>query len=250
MAITYVQGAAGGFSVTQTPGYVDPSGVASGDIVIVYFVTNSTHNSSGTPPTGWTKIAQINGAANDETMSAFWKRHPATSDTFTNLFDATETGRSVIVAYRGCIDSGDPLSVAAITAGIAAGTAWDTGSITPADNDCMLVAAFGCDPTSNPYTFTWDAGVTERVDSDTTPSGQTNTEAYIAIGDKILATPAATTLGGDVSVSDSAASIILALKPAATGVTVTATRASATAESTAPPKPRPTAPFSEVNLRM
>lgn len=218
MAISFV-GASGAnfaaFTGAASPG--EPPGSQDDDILLNFIVTDTNHNTTGTPPTGWTKIAEIDSGT-DTTMSVFWKRRSgAESNTWSSIFDANETGRAVTVGYRGCVASGDPLDVAAVT-GTESGTAWDTGAITPVTNDCMLVAAFGCDPNSDPYMFAWDPDVTERVDSDTTgtTTGQNGTSSYVAIGDRILATPAATTLGGDCSVSDTPATIVLALKPVGT----------------------------------
>jgi hypothetical protein len=249
MAITYVGAVASNFASASLASIGEPSGSQDGDILLYFMVTDSNHNTTGTPPTGWTKISEVDSGT-DTSMSAFWKRRSgAEAETWTDIFDVAESGRAIMLGYRGCIASGDPQDVAAIT-GTESGTAWDTGSITPVTDSCMLVAAFGADPGSDPYTFTWDGGITERIDSDTTPTGQNALLAYLAIGDKIISPAAATTLGGDCSVSDTPATIIIALKPAATGTTVTATIATSTAAVTAPPKPRPTAPFSEVNLRM
>lgn len=219
MAITYVAGAGANFASSPSPAAVDePAGCADGDILLIYFVTDTVHDTTGTPPTGWTKIAEVDNGT-DSSMSVFWKRRSgAESATWTNIFGANEAGRWVMLSYRGCFATGDPQDVAAVT-GPESGTAWDTAAIVPTTDSCMLVAAFGCDPASDPYTFAWAGGITERIDSDTTPTGQNALLAYIAIGDKIVSPAASTSLGGTSSVSDTSSYVIIALKPAAAGVT-------------------------------
>ena len=214
MPITFVS-ATSNTIVDVSPVVNVPAGVADGDILIAYFVTNSDHNTSGTPPSGWTKIGEVDQTT-DTSLSAFWRRassEPA-SHTFTSIFDAPESGLSVCLAYRGCFATGDPQDVAALTGVLGNGTAWDTASITTVTDGAMVVATFGTDPASDPYTFVWDGGITERIDSDTTPSGQNGTISYQVVGDDIREVAGGGSLGGDVSVADNAIYILVALKPA------------------------------------
>lgn len=216
MAITFVAAIGASFSGTASLSSIgEPAGSQNGDLLLYFMVTDTNHNTTGTPPTGWTKIGEQDSGT-DTSMSVFRKiRSGVEAENWTNIFDATETGRVIMLGYRG-VDQTTPMDAAAVF-GTESATAWDTGSITTVTANAMCVAAFGADPASDPYTFAWDAGITERIDSDTTPTGQNALSAYIAIGDKIIVTPAATTLGGDCSVSDTAASVIIALRPASGG---------------------------------
>lgn len=212
--ISFVAASGGNFSATRSPTTVaEPAGCADNDILLVYFSTDTDHSTNGAPPAGWTKVAEIQDGT-DTGLSCFWKRRSgAESATWTNIFAANESGRWIMLAYRDCITTGSPLDVAAIT-GTETATAWDTTTITPVTDRCMVVAAFGADPAADPRLFTWDAGITERIDSHTTPTGQNALLAYITIGDKLVTPAAGTTLGGDVNSTDTAAWIALALKPA------------------------------------
>ena len=247
MAITYVGATAGNQSGANL-GTADPTGAQDGDLMILAVATDTNHNSNATPGSGWVKVAEQD-VGTDSTLTVCYKiRSGAESSTLTNFFDASETGRIVIVAYRG-VDQTTPLDVTSLF-GSTSGTAWDTSPITPVTDGCMVVAIWGTDPPATNPTFTWDAGITERIDSDTTPSGVNNATGYITIGDKIVSPAAATALGGDASASDTPAGCILALRPAVAATNVSAAVASGTAATVAPPKPRPENPFAEVNLRM
>lgn len=215
MAITFVAAAGDNFSVSTGPFVAAPAGIQSNDILISIWVSDTVHDSTGTPPTGWTKIIEHDNGT-DSSTSVFWKRSDGTetSINFADIFAATESGREIMLAYRGCFATGDPQDATAVS-GAESSTPWDTPSITTVTDDALVIGIFGADPGSDPYTFVWDAGISERIDSDTTPTGQNALLAYIAIGDKIITPAAATTLGGDVSVADSASAIAIALKPAA-----------------------------------
>lgn len=219
MAITYVEAIGANFS-TPTPslGSIgEPSGSQDGDLLLYFLNTDTAHNTNGTPPTGWSKIGQQSNGT-DNTLSVFRKvRSGAEAGVWTNIFDASETGRAVMLGYRG-VDNTTPEDATAVFS-TDSGTAWDTAAIVTVTANAMCVACFAADPASDPYTFAWDATIDERIDSNTTTTGQNTTLSYVAIGDKIIASPGSTTLGGDSSVSDSVASVIIALRPAAAAAT-------------------------------
>lgn len=218
MAITFVAAAGNNYSGSASPTTSVPAGVADNDILLAFFTTDTVHDTTGTPPTGWTKIGEGDVGA-DSSTSVFWKRaasEPA-SYAWTSIFAASETGIAIMLAYQGCFATGDPQDAAAVF-GTESSTPWDTGAIVTVTDNALCVGAFGADPNSDPYTFAWDAGITERIDSDTSPTGQNGMSAYLAIGDKIITPPASTTLGGDSSVGDTPVSVIIALKPADTFV--------------------------------
>lgn len=215
MAITFVAAAGQNFNAASFTADI-PAGTADGDLLLFFATTDSNHNSTGTLPSGVDKIGEQD-VGTDTTMSVFRKiaASEGSQITFTNIFDASESGRVITLAYRG-VDQTTPMDTAAVF-GSESGTAWDTGAITTVTNDAWLVAGFGADPGSDPYTFTWDSPINERIDSDTTPTGQNGTLAYMAIGDRVVTTAGTpTTLGGDASVSDTPATVVVALRPAAT----------------------------------
>lgn len=199
----------------------EPAGCADDDTLLLATATDAAHSTSGTPPTGWTKIGQVNAGSNDTTLSVFWKRRiGAESATWTNIFAANAAGISVLAAYRGC-EPATPLDVAPVFSTISFDDVWPTALITPLTANAKLVGIFGNDPNAA-YTFTWDAPTTDFVDSDTTPSGLFAGTGYIVIGDRDLATPAATRVQGTVSDTDQAAACIVALRPASAAPAVAA----------------------------
>ena len=60
----------------------------------------------------------------------------------------------------------------------------------------------------------WDAPSTERIDSDTSPSGANGSGAALYIAEELITTAGAYSMGGDLSASESASEITIALKPA------------------------------------
>lgn len=222
MAITFVGFDGDVFTTTQSPVTDPPAGIQDGDIILAIFTSNTVHDSSGTPPTGWTKIAEVDENS-DSSTSVFWKRASSEgATTWTNIFATTETGLWATVAYRGCVASGDPQDATATTETSTSGTAKDTPSITTVTANAMVIGIIGTDPPDNALTFTWDGGIDERVD------GTGTSNAYIAVGDKILASPGATTLGGDLSAADTAAEFTIALKPASGAQTISAAQTTET----------------------
>lgn len=215
MSISFVNAAGANFAGSASMTANIPADVQDGDLLSFWVTTDTAHNSTGTPPSGVDKEGEIDNGT-DNSLSVFTKVASGEGSTlaFSSIFDALETGRVIALAHRG-VDQVTPMDAAAVF-GTESGTAWDSGSITPVTDGAVLVACFACDPASDPYSFTWDGGITERIDADTTPTGQNGTLAYLAIGEREIVTAGSpTTLGGDSGVSDSAATAILALRPAA-----------------------------------
>ncbi len=189
-----------------------PSAVAN-DVWLLFWQTDSAHNSSGTPPTGWTKVgSDIDGSF--ESMSVFWKRATGSeggSEAWTSIFDASETGVASVMVYRGCVTSGNPIEAFAVGTS-SFGTAKDI-STTSLTNAAMIVCVFGVDLTFS-NTFTWGAGIDERLDSDTTPAGiNSSTFEQLKVGDRILATAGAAAMGGDLANGANAQEFVCALTP-------------------------------------
>jgi hypothetical protein len=217
VAVSFVAASGANFASSASPTSVTPAGVQDGDLLLIFFNTDTGSNANGTPPTGVTIVGQQSNGT-DNTIAVFKKiaASEGANIAFTNIYDALETGRVIVMAYRG-VNTTTPMDVAAVFSTDSA-TAWDTAAIVPVTANAMLVASFGADPASDPYTFAWDSPIVERIDSSTTPTGQNGTLSYQTMGERVLASPASTTMGGDVSVSDSCASVILALRPAPSDV--------------------------------
>lgn len=216
MAISFVAAEGANFSGTRSPTAVLPAGIQDGDLLLFFFVTETLHDSNGTPPSDVVKVVeQDNTTGADCTLSVFWKiaASEGAGVAFTLIFSANEAGRVMVLAYRG-VDQTTPMDVSAVS-GNETGTAWDTTAIVPVTDNAVVVACWGTDPAANPMTFTWDGGITERIDSDTTPTGQNGLVAWLGIADKTISPAVSTSLGGDSSSSQTAAGAALALRPAA-----------------------------------
>lgn len=215
MAISFVAATGNSISATQSFNALMPAGLQDGDLLLVFVVTQTLHDSSGTPPTNVNKVLeQDNTTGADCSLSVFRKiaASEGASIAFTNIFAANEAGRVITMAYRG-VDQTTPMDTTAVS-GNESGTAWDTTAIVPVTNNAVLVACMATDPGANPMTFAWDSPATERIDSDTTPSGQNELVGWLGIADRTVSPAASTTMGGDSSSSQTAAWAILALRPA------------------------------------
>jgi hypothetical protein len=198
----------------QSPVVLFPAGTQENDIALIYFVTVTTHTSAGTPPTGATKIVEVDGGS--ESGSAFWMRAPTggfVTTNFTTIFTTTEAGKTVVVVYRGCITTGSPVDDFETNV-TASATAHDLPELTTTVVNTIVVGCFGSDPEDGTAsTFTWDGGITERIDSNTNPDGDDASNASIHIGDKAQATAGAVNMGGDFSATETSVGIVIALKP-------------------------------------
>lgn len=201
------------FTTTASPliSYPVPSTV--NDVWLAFFGTQSVHSTLTAPPTGWTKLHEVD-VTGQLSVSSFWKRTDGTEDslTWTDIFTSPQSGRCIIVNYRGCTTSGSPVDASNTEIGTA-GTAQDTPSVTTTVANTRVVGIFGIDPVSGTPTFTWDGGITERIDSDTAVVGNNTNIAAFYIGDKEQASAGALTLGGDFSSSETPAELVYALKP-------------------------------------
>jgi hypothetical protein len=209
--ISFVEAVVSPHSSTRSPVVTHPATATTNDVWIVVMSSDVVLNYDGTPPTGWSKIAEHDGGF--ETVTAFWRRADGSegaSSTWTNILSTNSAGMITLLVYRGCEQTGDPQSGTAAGETGAFGSAKDV-AMTTTDNYAMVVAVIAADTNT---TFTWDGGITERIDSDTTPSGRNATTSEMQmIGDRIVATAGAASLGGDAAGSFQNAELILALKP-------------------------------------
>jgi hypothetical protein len=184
-------------SGTTSPTISYPT-VTANDIMLMAVATDTLHTTSGTPPTGWTKIHEIDLASSDASMSTFWKRAGSSepsSEAWTSIFDANETGVAVVFAIRGCTTSGSPFDVTNAE-GSTGANASHSIDITTTVNNCRVVAVFGMDPQADPSTFSWNSPITKRVDGDTSPTGQNALLGWIGVGEREVETAGAVTMGG------------------------------------------------------
>lgn len=201
-----------GFNATASPTVIYPA-VDAGDIILVALRSSDDHNSSGTPPTGFTKITEQDGPGGS--MSVFWKRASGseTSEAWTDIFAATESGVALAVSYAGCLASGNVID-ASLGETSSTSTAKDISQNTATAN-AMVVCFVGFDCAGAAYTVAWDGGITERVVDDSTPSGYSDARnVQITSGDILVASPGAQNMGLDLGTTTSAEEVWVALKPA------------------------------------
>lgn len=225
MAISYIGAVGASYSATTSPvvdvSTIDGGGAPDADDILILVVQSATVHNTAASVASFSEQHEIDGAG--ESLSILWKRATGSegSITFTSLFASNESGRAVILCYRGVVDTGNPFSVVTSNTGSAGpATAHDTNSVTPADSNCLALGIMGCDPSGN-TTFAWDGGITERVDGGASGVGQAgNTDGAIFVGEKQLSGTPATTLGGDADASVTMQHAIVFLIPADTGTTL------------------------------
>ena len=153
-----------------------PTGYAVNDIFLLFV---ETANQTVTTPSGWTIVTnspQGTGTAGGTSatgLSVFWKRAASTSESApTVTISSGNHAIGQIMAFRGCVTSGNPWDV---TAGNVASTASKSVSIpgaTTSVNNCLIILAVAyATDTTTPQTSAWTnanlTGVTEVVDNAT-----------------------------------------------------------------------------------
>lgn len=204
--ISFTSSTAGSFSGTTSPNIAYPETLEN-DILIVVLAGDTVTSSSGTPPTGWTKLDQVEHGTTG-TIHIFWKRAaitPVTSEVWTNLLSAGTTGIFTALGYRGCITNASPIDVS-LTGSQSGSISWSTGSITTTGTDRMAIGIFGGDLASG-ISFTWGAGITERIDYNNNGFGA------LTIGDILVPAAGSVTMTTAPTISTTGARAIYALKP-------------------------------------
>jgi hypothetical protein len=188
--------------------------VEENDIMLHFLAIDSNQPMTGTPPSGWALVFERATSPSNGRLGCWWKRagssEPASELWSTIVPAATSGGRSVVVAYRGCVTTGSPVD--ALNDGGGEGTSQSIDLTTTVDNT-VVVAAFGGDPGSNPTNITWNSPIVERCDGSTTPSGQNGTLGCVIIGDIEVPTAGLQTMGGTLNSTMQCARIVLSLKP-------------------------------------
>jgi len=202
--IAYVDSAETYNSFSSGPTVNYPT-VSENDIMLAWAVSNDNHNTTGTPPTGWTKILEVDGTY--QSVSVFWKRAGASepsSEAWTSIFDAIEQSAWEVLAYSGCVNSGSPIDNSfSESSGFDA--AKDIAS-TSVNNNSMGVACFATSA-GTAFPFTFDGGIMERVDANL------GSALNVAIGDSVVETAGAYSLGGDYSSATFAVEAVVGLIP-------------------------------------
>ena len=205
-------------STVATPDLVVtvPSGVQDDDFLFLIITTFSVI--AIPTPSGWIQAGSTQDVGTDSSTGVFYKIASSESSpwTFTDFWPGATSCRWTSLAYS-VVDTTTPLDVA-ITQNASGFTSTPaTTSITPANNNSMIVAIMACDSGSNP-TGTPDTSpaCTERVDIASRPT--------IYVQDFLQSTAAAVVIDGNFSAPDFWASFAIALREESVDETVTILR--------------------------
>ncbi len=216
MAIAYrshtVQNNSGSGTITINK----PSGVIDGDLLIAFFSEDS--DSPRITASGWTAFSGTGIGASGEivvgtsaVLQCFYKVASSEGASWNFTPSASYTGVVGVIAYSG-VDTTTPIDVAA-GATPASSTTHASASITPSVINTMLVGIWMIDSNG---ANTWSTGdMNERVDQSTGSSAFVT----LSVHDLIYGSTSAVTKTATFTASDAAAVLIIALKPASSGVT-------------------------------
>lgn len=157
---------ASGARTVQTSGatitLAAPAGITDGDILIAEILSDQ----NAVTLAGWTDFSSLNSNFNGSFRSnLLWKR--ASSESGSYVFSGTTLAHGVVHRFNACVASGSPISgTPAVQDYTNSGTSCSVGSVTPADNEALLVYAgfIGADAAVSTYSgggLTW----TERYDN-------------------------------------------------------------------------------------
>ena len=200
-----------GFSGYSSPHNISVSypAVSENDIMLMILTTERRTNFNGTPPTGWTKVIEVDGSQNHHsTQGVFWKRADAsatasTGNTWSSIMSGGQRYYVWVGAYSGCVTSGSPIDATA--SGLTNyNTSWSI-NITTVTNNAMILAVMCTD--RNDRTFTWSDG-TELVDT------VYQSTATVTINEKIESTAGTHSRGGTFNANAGGTEMAVALKPA------------------------------------
>jgi len=145
-----------------------PSSAQSGDLLLLFFVANST-SSTYTGPAGWTQVQTQSG---DGTVGRAYTKIATGSDPGTPV-TVTSSGYAkdvtTVVAYDG-VDPGTPLSDSASALQTSSTTAHTTPTVSAPDSEQWLVS-YWADKSSATTTWSLPGGVTQRSTASGTSSG-------------------------------------------------------------------------------
>ena len=159
-----------------------PSGLAAGDIIVMWFSDGGT-TISPDPQTGWTTEANIQNSSAPDNLWLGWKVSTGSeSGNFTASTNITGTGVAQMLAFRG-VDATTPIDVATKTRNSdGAGTSsTPIPSMTTTKTGVCLVYAGAQNSTSNTATPpSSPAAFTETADGiGAAPAGRSGTMGYL-----------------------------------------------------------------------
>jgi hypothetical protein len=202
------------------------------DDIGVLIVETANEPSTVSTPSGWTEFSvsprSSTGAtsANPTRMTAFWKRAASASEANAVTASSTNHAAGVIITFRGCITSGDPVQAIQGETDEAASLSVSITGVTTTEDDCevLYVAVTGRDIGSARYGSESNASLTsltERHDAGSTAGNG----GHIALWTGIKTTAGAT--GTLTAVSTDAyerGQMCVAFKVAVGGAAVTKTQ--------------------------
>ena len=206
--VAATSGAGGG---TNNPVVTKPTGVQDGDLIIIAMGANDVEDATGATLNGFTILGGnwVSASGGDGYGILLYKvaSGEGASWTFTGLAPNFGVGGWGCVAYRN-VDQASPIHTSSTTAPATSTTPVGT-AIEPTIDNCMIVAAFCCDPTSG-LTGTQGSSpaMTERVDQGDAALG------YAYIEDALQTTAGSIQPSFTASVTDLFVVFYLALKKA------------------------------------
>jgi hypothetical protein len=191
-----------------------PAGVQSGHFLLAWIVTSASNSLNSI--TGWNQIGStLTDSINDSSQALLYRVADGTegsSWTFTNLLTTSQTNLIVISAWSG-VDTSNPINTSASQAGSGNATAISGPSITPTNNNTMIIQLLGCDPIGGtPYSGTPD---TSPVGTEIYDAKDGSSQAYAAIQYYLQPAQAALALDYTALASDYYGAFQVALNPAA-----------------------------------
>ena len=222
MAITRV--AHTGASTDNAPSAVVsvPTGTTTGDVMMLYLECDG--NSGYQAPAGFTQV-YANQSVGSHVSSVHYRviqaGDPASYTVSTG--GTNERGNIYFITYRG-VDTITPVITSSRNTGSSSTTANFT-SITPAVNDCRVIAFLGTESgnAGNPFTSSWPTNFTEVSDNENGPPGTGAGSSGAAFADSQQTS--ATLCSGSVSISTGNTQYVttfVALQPPSTAPGITA----------------------------
>ena len=203
-----------------TPTNIDVNipAVSTDDILLLLVATGDVSDPTTSPPSGWTKITEQDGASSSQsTTAAYWKRassgSTATTETWSSFFPYGEYYYIWVGAYSGCVTSVSPVDAYGSSA-TNYGTPWSV-NVTTNTSNAMIVAISGS--AQSTITSTWSDG-TELIDT-----AYPGTAASVSINEKLESSAGSKTRTVTPSATTGNSMVAVALKPASVGSTFPST---------------------------
>ncbi len=204
--------------VNNTPAHpcaVTVSGVAAGDLLLIYAQTDQTPGVTFTWPSGFTQIAAGGSTYNGGDFGVAYKVATGSEGSLSVSNSASNTMIVGVVAYAG-VSTTNPLDVTSVSGFSNTGAGFQNLSITPVTNGATLVFISGPDTGAQNETFAFS------TQSGTTGSWTTRVDANsadnffnVGVGDALQNTAGAVTARVTWTNSQGPMGVLVALRPAA-----------------------------------